>query len=64
MPSVVMVQSGNENRNENRYNDNRGIRVCEHCQKEYVARHFKQRFCSTGCRLDFHKFILHKKQIA
>jgi hypothetical protein len=47
-----------------RGNDNRGIRVCEHCGQEYVARHFKQRFCSTDCRLDFHKFVLHRKQIA
>jgi hypothetical protein len=60
MTGVTMVKSGNENR----YNDNRGIRVCEHCGQEYVARHFKQRFCSTDCRLNFHKFILHKKQIA
>jgi Fe2+ transport system protein B len=32
-----------------------GTRTCLHCNKAYVHKHNKQKFCSTTCRMDYHK---------
>lgn len=32
-----------------------GTRACLHCNKAYVHKHNKQKFCSTSCRMEHHK---------
>ena len=32
-----------------------GTRTCLHCNKAYIHKHNKQKFCSTACRMDYHK---------
>jgi hypothetical protein len=60
MPSVVMVQSGNETRlNETRLE---GVKNCKHCGKQFVANHKIQVYCNTECRLNAHNFRLYRKK--
>jgi len=41
-----------------------GVRVCDQCGEEYLARHATSRFCSEVCTLDHGRFVLQGKKPA
>lgn len=32
-----------------------GTRICKHCGKGYTHKHNRQKFCTTACRMEYHK---------